>query len=187
MHATKAGGPGRRWTALALVLLGCRPGGTGADAGIGVAGARCEVLVPPEVREAAALGEASLTQEQPCPHCGPLCALAASGDAGPGTIRASVAYECHAGLEPGTSIQQRLEAALEEGGILVPALGRAAAQRSVAPGMMQLVTWDDDTPCALVVTWVGPEPERALELARGALRACTPEALSGRATAGPIP
>jgi hypothetical protein len=45
--------------------------------------------------------------------------------------------------------------------------------------MLQVVAWDDDTPCALVVTWLGGDTERALEVARAGLRAATPGSLAG--------
>jgi hypothetical protein len=44
--------------------------------------------------------------------------------------------------------------------------------------MLQVLTWDEDTPCALVVTWLGAETERAVDLARLALRTTTPDTLA---------
>jgi len=31
---------------------------------------------------------------------------------------------------------------------------------------LQVVAWDDDTPCGIVVTWLGKDKERAMDLAR---------------------
>jgi hypothetical protein len=36
--------------------------------------------------------------------------------------------------------------------------------------MLQVVAWDDDTPCVLVVTWLGTGPERAVDVMRTALQ-----------------
>ncbi|MGZ3461505.1 MAG: hypothetical protein ACXU86_23695, partial [Archangium sp.] len=68
------------------------------------------------------------------------------------------------------------------GGVEVPALGRAAARREPVPGMLQVVAWDDDTPCGIVVTWLGKDKERAVDLARLTLLATTPERLAQAAT-----
>jgi len=48
--------------------------------------------------------------------------------------------------------------------------------------MLQVVTWDDDTPCGLVVTWLGKDKERALDIARMTLFATTGERLAQAAT-----
>ncbi|MFP2928602.1 hypothetical protein ACLESO_26085 [Pyxidicoccus sp. 3LG] len=60
----------------------------------------------------------------------------------------------------------------------MPALGRAAVRRAPAQGMLQVMTWDDDTSCALVVTWLGGDAERAVDVARSALGTTTPAALA---------
>jgi hypothetical protein len=50
--------------------------------------------------------------------------------------------------------------------------------------MLQVVTWDDDTPCGLVITWLGPDKERALDIARMVLFATNGERLT-RASVSP--
>jgi hypothetical protein len=75
-------------------------------------------------------------------------------------------------------VRELLAPTLKAGGVEVPALGRAAAPRAPVPGMLQVVAWDDDSPCALVVTWLGGGPERAVDVMRTALQAVTSASLA---------
>jgi hypothetical protein len=164
-----------------LTLAGCRSEAPTAPALVVPAeGLRCELLLPPELRDALLPG-AQLTQERPCPTCGPVCSLRVQG---PPQALASVAYDCRARV--GTDYLQLLQPTLRAGGEEVPALGRAAARTSPAPGMLQVVSFDDDTPCSLVVTWLGTGAERAVDLARVALQAATHDSVLGIAPPPPL-
>lgn len=163
---------------LALGLGGCRSSspGTPADAGLPLAPdtPRCETLLPPEVREYTLPGF-SLQEERPCPTCGPLCTLRTATDP---EVRVSLAYDCRP-LAPDVEPETLLEPTLKAGGVQIAGMGRAAARRAPAPGMLQVLVWDDDTPCAIVVTWLGGNTERAVDVARTALHATTPASLLG--------
>jgi len=174
---------------LCLALGACRerPPAAVVDAGVNPApmarvGPSCEALLPEDVRELALPG-ALMSQERTCATCGPLCTLRSAAE--PGTT-VSFAYNCEP-RAPSTEVRELLAPTLKAGGVEVPALGRAAARRSPAPGMSQVMAWDDDTPCALVVTWLGPGTERAEELMRTALQAVTPQALTAPAVEAPTP
>ena len=65
-------------------------------------------------------------------------------------LRALVAREAGESLWPDDPVRS-----LRAGGTEVPALGKAAARREPVPGMLQVSAWDDDTPCGIVVTWLG--------------------------------
>ena len=171
-----------------LLLSGCRsqePGPRAQD--VPAEALRCEVLLPPDVRDRVLPG-ASLSETRRCPTCAPVCSLgpaAGSPDGGSAADTVvSVAYDCRARVE--ADALRLLEPTLRAGGEEVPALGRAAARTAPAPGMLQVVTLDDDTPCQLVVTWLGAGSERALELARVALRAADPDTVRGIAPPPPI-
>jgi hypothetical protein len=140
-------------------------------------GPPCEALLPEDVRELALPG-ASLREERTCATCGPLCTLRSAAE--PDTT-VSFAYNC-APRDPSVDVREFLAPTLKAGGVEVPALGRAAARRSPAPGMLQVLAWDEDTPCALVVTWLGKGNERAVDLMRTALQAVTPLALAAPAS-----
>jgi hypothetical protein len=162
---------------LALVLGACRSSSEApADAGITVAPntLRCETLLPVDVREFALPGF-TLQEERPCPTCGPLCALRSAAEP---EVRVSLAYDCQARFS-GMETEALIAPTLKAGGLQVSAMGRAAARRSPAPGMLQVVAWDDDTPCAIVVTWLGGDTERAVDVARTALHATTPTSITG--------
>ncbi|MBF5043613.1 hypothetical protein FGE12_14545 [Aggregicoccus sp. 17bor-14] len=164
-----------------LALGGCRSEPSGPKPlEVPVSGLKCELLLPSELREQLLPG-ARLTQDSPCPTCGPVCTLRVSG---PPETLASVAYDCEPRTE--TDYLKLLEPTLRAGGEEVPVLGRAAARASPAPGVLQVVTFDDDTPCSLVTTWLGASPERALELARAALHAATPDSVRGIAPPPPL-
>jgi hypothetical protein len=169
---------------LCLALGACRerPAVSAVDAGVSPVpvvrvGPPCEVLLPEDVRELALPG-ASLREERTCATCGPLCTLRSAAE--PDTT-VSFAYSCEP-RAPSTDVRELLAPTLKAGGVEVPALGRAAAQRSPAPGMLQVMAWDDDTPCALVVTWLGRGNERAVDIMRTALQAVTTQALTPPAT-----
>lgn len=162
---------------LALVLGACRSSSEApADAGITVAPntLHCETLLPVDVREFALPGF-TLQEERPCPTCGPLCALRSAAEP---EVRVSLAYDCQARFS-GMETEALIAPTLKAGGLQVSAMGRAAARRSPAPGMLQVVAWDDDTPCAIVVTWLGGDTERAVDVTRTALHATTPASITG--------
>jgi hypothetical protein len=163
---------------LALVLVACRSRDSGtADAGAlpPQSALTCEALVPVEVREA--LPGFAFQQERPCPTCGPVCTFRSAERK---DVTVSIAYDCRT-RDGQTDVRALLSPTLRAGGVEVPALGKAAARREPVPGMLQVVTWDDDTPCGLVITWLGPDKERALDIARMVLFATNGERLT-RAT-----
>jgi hypothetical protein len=160
---------------LALAMGACRSQASGpADAGVvpEPAALTCAALLAPEVREA--LPGFTLREERTCPTCGPLCTFRS---AAPPDTTVSLAYDCKARYAS-ADVAALLAPTLQAGGVEIPALGRAAARRAPVPGMLQVLTWDEDTPCALVVTWLGAETERAVDLARLALRTTTPDTLA---------
>ncbi|MFP2895803.1 hypothetical protein [Corallococcus sp. 4LFB] len=164
---------GRGALLMALALGACsRPGaGTGTfDAGtrMGLPGRpstltvpSCEELLPAELRDLT-LNGFTMKEDRACPTCGPLCSLrsAALPD-----VAVSVAYDCQPHYA-NAEVRALLAPTLNAGGEEIPALGRAAARRNPVQGMTQVVTWDDDTPCVVVVTWLGDDPDRALDVAR---------------------
>jgi hypothetical protein len=129
---------------------------------------RCEALLPRDVRELALPGF-DVREDTACATCGPICTFRSAAE--PGTT-VSLAYNCEP-KDPNADVRELLAPTLNAGGAEVPALGRAAARRNPVVGMLQVVAWDDDTPCALIVTWLGGDPERAVELMRTALQAAT--------------
>ncbi|HET9451589.1 MAG TPA: hypothetical protein VFO83_11925 [Aggregicoccus sp.] len=164
-----------------LALGGCRSQDPGPPAlAVPAEGLRCEVLLPPEVREPLLPG-GQLHEERRCATCAPVCSLRAA--AASDTV-VSVAYDCRPRVD--TDALRLLQPTLRAGGEEVPALGRAGARMSPAPGMLQVITLDDDTPCQLVITWLGAGSERALELARVALHAANPDTVRGIAPPPPI-
>lgn len=175
----RAGG-GRAVLLLTLALGACRsrPADSAApaeDAGGPVSNAAlpgCEVLLPADLRELTLPGF-TLKEERMCPTCGPLCTFRSDTEK---DVSVSVAWDCHPRYAR-TDVSTLLEPTLKAGGEQVPALGRAAARRAPAQGMVQVMAWDDDTPCALVVTSLGGDAERALDVARTALTTTTPAAL----------
>jgi hypothetical protein len=165
---------------LCLTLGACRERTPASpeDAGVPTApvarvGPPCEVLLPEDVRELALPG-ASLKEDRTCATCGPLCTLRSAAE--PDTT-VSFAYNCEP-KDSAVDVRELLAPTLRAGGVEVPALGRAAARRSPVPGMLQVMAWDDDTPCALVVTWLGRGHERAVDIMRTALQAVTLEHLA---------
>jgi hypothetical protein len=159
---------------LALALGACRSRDAGTtDAGtLPPPGAlNCEALVSAEVRDS--LPGFRLTEERPCPTCGPMCTFRSAEQK---DVTVSISYDCRKRFE-GQDVRGLLSPALRAGGVEVPALGRAAARREPVPGMLQVSAWDDDTPCGIVVTWLGKDRERALDIARMTLFATTPERL----------
>ncbi len=162
---------------LALVLGACRSrSGDAADAGLVVepAALHCETLLPQDVRELVLPGF-TFQEERACPTCGPQCAFRSAAEP---EVRVSLTYDCQAHYAR-AELDTLLAPALKAGGTEVAGMGRAAARRAPVPGMLQVVAWDDDTPCALVVTWLGGDTERALVVASTALRAATPGSLAG--------
>ncbi|AGC42707.1 putative lipoprotein [Myxococcus stipitatus DSM 14675] len=183
------GGRAALWVTLALGLA-CRSRTAEPAPDAGAARApvtqetlpACEVLLPADVREAMLPGF-TMKQERTCPTCGPLCIFRSASEK---DVTVSVTWDCrphYAQADP----HALLAPSLQTGGEEIPALGRAAARRSPAQGMLQVMTWDDDTPCALVVTWLGGEPEQALDVARAALTATRPDVLQLGAPAAPTP
>ncbi|WP_147442227.1 hypothetical protein [Corallococcus exercitus] len=164
---------GRGALLMALALGACsRPGaGTNtSDAGTltGLPGRpstltvpACEELLPADLRDLT-LNGFTMKEERACPTCGPLCSLrsAALPD-----VAVSVAYDCQPHYA-NADVRTLLAPTLNAGGEEIPALGRAAARRNPVQGMTQVVAWDDDTPCVVVVTWLGDDPDRALDVAR---------------------
>jgi hypothetical protein len=168
----------------ALVLGACRSRGAGtADAGLPPPpeALSCEALVALEVRES--LPGFTLKEGRSCPSCGPLCTFRSEEDK---DATVSIAFDCRKHFE-GEELRGLLSPALLAGGTEVPALGRAAVRREPVPGMLQVSTWDEDTPCGIVVTWLGKDPERALDLARLTLFTLTPERLARAGTDAGLP
>ncbi|RYZ37334.1 MAG: hypothetical protein EOO71_28390 [Myxococcaceae bacterium] len=169
---------GRGALLMALALGACsRPGAKtdaadaagSADAGvIGLPGRpsslvipSCDVLLPEDLRDLTLNGFA-MKEERACPTCGPLCTLRSAATP---EVSLSVAYDCQPGYAS-ADVRALLAPTLNAGGEEVSALGRAAARRSPVQGMTQVVAWDDDTPCVVVVTLLGDEPDRAMDVAR---------------------
>lgn len=177
MRAGWAGG----WV-LVLALGACRASGpsTPVDAGQpppspppgAATAASCEALLPSDMRELVLPGF-TVKEDRACAHCGPQCTFRAAAE--PGTTVA-LSYNCEP-KDSSVEVRELLAPTLNAGGVEVPALGRAAARRSPVPGMLQVVAWDDDTPCVLVVTWMGTGPERAVDVMRSALRMANSTAL----------
>lgn len=177
MRAGWAGG----WV-LVLALGGCRASGpaTSVDAGQpppppppgAATAASCEALLPSDMRELVLPGF-TVKEDRACAHCGPQCTFRAAAE--PGTT-VSLSYSCEP-KDSSVEVRELLAPTLNAGGVEVPALGRAAARRSPVPGMLQVVAWDDDTPCVLVVTWLGTGPERAVDVMRTALQMANSTAL----------
>lgn len=164
------------WAAgVALALAACRSQETGGqgEAVPEPGSLRCERLLPAEVREPLLSGFTLHSQERPCPSCGPLCSFRSARE--PDTL-VSVAFDCRARYAR-EDVGVLLAPTLAAGGEEVPALGRAAARSSPAPGLLQVLAWDEDTPCLVIVTWLGPHSERATALAERVLRSTTPERL----------
>ncbi len=165
---------------LALALGACRSREAGpTDAGVlpPPSALTCEGLLTPEIRDA--LPGFTVKEERTCPTCGPLCTLRSAEQK---DVTVSIAYDCRQRFE-GADVRELLSPTLRAGGVEVPALGKAAARREPVPGMLQVVTWDDDTPCGLIVTWLGKDKERALDIARMTLFATNGERLAQAATA----
>jgi hypothetical protein len=176
---------------LALALGACRTraSDTPGDAGLPTSPSvrtrtSCEALMPADLRELMLPGF-SLKEDRACATCGPLCTFRSAAE--PGTT-VSLAYNCEP-RDPSVDVRELLAPTLNAGGVEVPALGRAAARRAPVPGMLQVVAWDDDTPCVLVVTWLGGGPERAVDVMRTALQAATTSALASpqSSDAGTLP
>lgn len=176
--------------ALMLVLGACRGGSPGAPADAGVppssevaaspppspevaSSLGCEALLPTDLRELVLPGF-SMAEDRACDSCGPRCTFRSAAERG---ITVSLAYNCQP-RDPSSDVRELLAPTLNAGGVEVPALGRAAARRAPIPGMLQVVAWDDDTPCVLVVTWLGRGPERAVDVMRTALQAATSTAVA---------
>jgi len=174
-------GRGVGWL-LALALGACRSSGPGASADAGTpppppppgaaTGANCEALLPTDLRELVLPGF-TVKEDRACAQCGPLCTFRAAAE--PGTT-VSLSYNCEP-KDPAADVRELLAPTLNAGGVEVPALGRAAARRTPVPGMLQVVAWDDDTPCVLVVTWMGTGPERAVDVMRTALQSANTASL----------
>ncbi|AFE03958.1 putative lipoprotein [Corallococcus coralloides DSM 2259] len=163
---------GRGALLMALALGACsRPGaGTHAsDAGaIGLPGRpstltlpSCEELLPADLRDLT-LNGFTMKEERACPTCGPVCSLRSAALA---DLSVSVAYDCQPSYAS-ADVRALLAPTLNAGGEEIPALGKAAARRNPVQGMTQVVAWDDDTPCVVVVTWLGDDPDRAMDVAR---------------------
>jgi hypothetical protein len=167
---------------LALLLCACRsPESANAGELPSPYALTCITLVPTEVRNA--LPDFTVHQERPCPGCGPLCIFRSKEQP---DVTISLAYDCRP-RDADLDMHALVGPTLQAGGVEVPALGRAAARREPVPGMMQVVAWDDDTPCSLIVTWLGEGRERAQDLARMALAALTHERLARSAAALEMP
>ncbi|WP_223642675.1 hypothetical protein [Corallococcus sp. EGB] len=163
---------GRGALLMALALGACTRPGAGTDAsdagGIGLPGRpstlampSCEELLPADLRDLT-LNGFTMKEERACPTCGPVCSLRSAAQA---DLSVSVAYDCqphYAKADARALLAPMLDADGEE----IPGLGRAAARRNPVQGMTQVVAWDDDTPCVVVVTWLGDDPDRAMDVAR---------------------
>ncbi|MBJ6761074.1 hypothetical protein JGU66_09890 [Myxococcaceae bacterium JPH2] len=165
---------GRGALLFALALGACKPRAvTEPDAGATSVPGRpatvtmpgCETLFPADVRELT-LNGFTVKESRACPTCGPVCTFRSAAE--PETT-VSIVYDCQEHYAT-ADVHALLEPTLNAGGIEVPALGRAAARRNPVQGMTQVVAWDDDSPCAVVVTWLGGDTERALDVTRLALQ-----------------
>ncbi|MCY0998104.1 hypothetical protein OWM54_13295 [Myxococcus sp. MISCRS1] len=174
----RAGGRVALWVTLAMGLA-CRSRATEADTDAGVAARvaqvnamlpACEVLLPSDVRESMLPGF-TMKEDRACPTCGPLCTFRSASEK---DVTVSVTWDCKPHYSQADT-QALLQPTLNLGGEEIPALGKAAARRAPAQGMLQVMAWDDDTPCALIVTWLGGSPEQALDVARLALGATRPD------------
>ncbi|MBN8469498.1 hypothetical protein JYJ95_23600 [Corallococcus exiguus] len=166
---------GRGALLMALALGACSRPGAGTDApGASDAGAiglpgrpstltlpSCEELLPADLRDLT-LNGFTMKEERACPTCGPVCSLRSAALAG---VSVSVAYDCQTNYA-NADVRALLAPTLNAGGEEIPALGKAAARRNPVQGMTQVVAWDDDTPCVVVVTWLGDDPDRAMDVAR---------------------
>ncbi|MCE9669419.1 hypothetical protein LY474_16535 [Myxococcus stipitatus] len=132
--------------------------------------ARCDTLLPADQRELMLPGF-TLQEERACPTCAPLCVLRSATEK---DVSVSVTWDCKPHYAE-ADLHALLAPTLRAGGEEIPALGRAAARRAPVQGMMQVMTWDDDTPCALIVTWLGGTPEQAVDVARIAVGATRPD------------
>ena len=176
---------GRAALLMALALGACRArtaDSAGSDAGPAGPGSRtstglplpgCDVLLPTDVRELM-LPAFTMKEERACPTCAPLCGFRSETEK---DTTVSVTWDCNPRYAQ-ADVHALLAPTLQAGGVEVPALGRAAVRRAPAQGMLQVMAWDDDTSCALVVTWLGGDADRALDVARSALVATTPAALA---------
>ncbi|GHG68925.1 hypothetical protein GCM10012319_12600 [Comamonas sp. KCTC 72670] len=179
---------GRAAFVMALALVGCRsrPADPPAeDAGsppppvARTALPDCDALLPTDDRELMLPGF-TLTQERSCPTCAPLCAFRSESEPG---VAVSITWDCNTRYSK-ADVHALMAPTLEAGGVEVPALGRGAVRRTPAQGMSQVLAWDDDTDCAVVVTWLGGETERAVDVARSALIATTPAILDAGTAPG---
>lgn len=182
---------GRAALVLALTLGACRTrtpeaaSASAPDAGAGVRAMAaglplpgCDALLPSDVRELMLPGF-TMKEERACPTCTPLCGFRSKSE--PDTA-VSVTWDCNPRYTQ-ADVKALMAPTLRAGGEEVPALGRAAVRRSPAQGMLQVMAWDDDTPCAVVVTWLGADADRAMDVARTALVSTTPAVLAAPATA----
>ncbi|WP_199735597.1 hypothetical protein [Corallococcus sp. AB045] len=163
---------GRGALLMALALGACSRPGAGTDASdagpIGLPGRpstltvpSCEELLPADLRDLT-LNGFTMKEERACPTCGPVCSLRSAALA---DLSVSVAYDCQP-TYANADVRALLAPTLNAGGEEIPALGRAAARRNPVQGMTQVVAWDDDAPCVVVVTWLGDDPDRAMDVAR---------------------
>ncbi|WP_199729175.1 hypothetical protein [Corallococcus sp. CA053C] len=170
---------GRGALLMTLALGACRPGAStevteAKDAGaIGPPGRpspltlpACDVLLPADLRDLT-LNGFTMKEDRGCPTCGPVCTLRSAALP---EVSVSVAYDCQPGYA-NADVRALLAPMLNAGGEEVSALGKAAARRNPVQGMTQVVAWDDDTPCVVVVTWLGDDPDRAMDVARLAVTA----------------
>lgn len=175
---------GRAALVLALTLGACRSrpaDSASTDAGgitprastSGMVLPGCDVLLPTTEYELTLPGFTA-REERSCPTCAPLCAFRSESEK---DVSVSVTWDCNPRYAQ-ADLHALLPPSLQAGGVEIPALGRAAVRRAPAQGMVQVMTWDDDTPCAVVVTWLGGDPERAVDVARSALGTTTPAALA---------
>ncbi len=163
---------GRGALLMALALGACTRPGAGTDASdagsIGLPGRpstlalpSCQELLPADLRDLT-LNGFTMKEERACPTCGPLCSLRSTAQA---NVTVSVAYDCQPSYA-NADVRALLAPMLNAGGEEIPGLGRAAARRNPVQGMTQVVAWDDDTPCVVIVTWLGEDPDRAMDVAR---------------------
>lgn len=126
----------------------------------------CELLVPPGTREAFLKDWA----EEPPPAVAdiPNAPRRCHFVKGTPANQVKLAFDCRRRVTD-TELARMKRVLLTEQAIEVPALGRGAVKLTPRPGLVQLTTWDADSPCYVLLTWMGEGNELISDLARALL------------------
>lgn len=126
----------------------------------------CELLVPAAVRETF-LKDWS---EEPVPEAAgiPNAPRRCHFVKGTPPSRVKLAFDCRRRATD-AELERMKQVLLTDQALEVPGLGRAAVKHTSRPGLVQLTTWDADSPCYLLVTWLGEGNEQVSEVARALL------------------